>query len=234
MNELQATDFEVPSEDTLPPEWPFQKRVNQVASKRYNAEIEAGGTGGRDWYGIEPRLPLSMIYHNIRRVGLWKEAGSARVAFVGRLVADGVPKKSANSLAWRLIEDALYWCEGESGFDPFVLAAEFDSMKSYGEERNYPAVPSEQEIAAALRVRDLLFSEADHALRLPTTVMQLYQRLGLWDLAKRVLDLRNPNGSRIGSHSTTAIWRFLHFYLQTHCTINELREAICLYLRQQT
>jgi hypothetical protein len=109
---------------------PFQQRVDQVAAKRFDAELEANSPGVRDMEGIKPRLQLSMIYHNVRRAGLWKEGCSARVAFSSRLVAGGISKRLANSLAWRLVEDALCGCEGKRGFNAAALGAELDAMKA--------------------------------------------------------------------------------------------------------
>lgn len=226
--EQMASPAEAAVDDGLSKRWPFQTRVDQVAAKRFEAELKDGATGVRDMEGIKPRLQLSMIYHNVRRAELWNEGCAARVAFVGRLMADGVPKKSANSLAWRLIEDALCGCEHENGFHTAILAAELEAMLAYGEERKYPAFPSMAEIADALQDTELLFPANAAATRLPTTVMQLCQRLGLWDAAQRVLEQLDPDSGKIGEHSTSGAWRMMGNVLATNRSVAEIRNALCI------
>jgi hypothetical protein len=63
-------------------------------------------------------------------------------------------------------------------------------------------------------------------MRLPTTVMQLYQRLGLWELAKKVLEQFDPDRGEIGQRSNSSAWRMLGDVLSSNRSVEQIREAL--------
>lgn len=205
----------------------FQKLVARVRGKN-QCGCDAPCRCGE---GTKPWLTFSTIYHNARLADFWTEAQPGRVAVRRRLVAQHVPSDQANDLSWRWLEDAMYSADGPDGFDLKVLELEFKGMVAFGEGTEYPAKPSEEEIAAALADKGLLFPEggiASHGgyvRRLPTTIMWICKRLGVWSDVELLLNATDEDQGELGYHSTSSAWSFVEVMLN-HKTAEEIAAAI--------
>jgi hypothetical protein len=229
MNErTEHTSSSSTLEEREPTLWPFQKAVVQRIS-RCDCDVSRGSC--RCYEGIKTRLPKSTTYHNLRKVDRWTAARAARVAFSRRLMTMGVPRAKAEELSWRLLEEMLFYSETATGFDLVVLDIEIDAMLAYGQEREYPESPTDEQIAEAMRDRDIVFAKESTDRRRPTTVMHLYKRLGLWDLARRILEHVDPERGEFENYSNSSTWKSLGVDLQVAPTLAEIRNGLRQYIR---
>ncbi len=109
------------------------------------------------------------------------------------------------------------------------MAVEIDAMQAFGECREHPAQPSEADASATLAEIATFFGGESRIGCLPTTVMHFYKRLGLWDLATRILERLDPDRGEIERHSTSDIWRFLGYLLKIYPDLADLQKSLQMH-----